>query len=206
MTALRKSTVPTQVAEHLREKIRQGHWQDFLPGRGTLADELGVSPMTVLRAVEQLEQEGLVVSQGSGRPKRIVRPKSGWKPNLLRIAVLRYEPEDTQIFYIVNIVHRLREAGHQVDYADKTLTGLKMNVKRIARLVEKTKADAWIIISGSDEVLKWFSSRSLPCFALFGRYSPLPIAAAGPSKKNAYLEPVPLTQIIGCQEVWRFKK
>lgn len=141
--------------------------------------------MTVLRAVEQLEQEGLVVGQGSGRPRRIVRPKSGWKPHCLRIAVLRYEPEDTDVHYVVNFVHQLREAGHHVDYADKTLTGLKMDVKRVARLVEKTEADTWIVISGSNEILEWFAARPDPCFALFGQISNLPIAGAGPNRKDA---------------------
>jgi DNA-binding LacI/PurR family transcriptional regulator len=63
---------------------------------------------------------------------------------------------------------------------------LKLDVKRVAKLVEKTGADAWIVISGSNEILEWFASRPTPCFALFGRISALPIAGAGPNKDHAF--------------------
>lgn len=183
---LSKSTITSQVAAHLREKILQGHWRHFLPGRDLLAAELGVSHMTVSRAVEQLEAEGLIVNQGNGRRRRIVLPKSGRKSRCLRIAVLRFEAEDAKIYYVVDFVHQLREAGHQVNYADKTLSGLKMDVKRVARLVKRTKADAWIVISGSYEILQWFAAQSLPCFGLFGKLSKLAIAGGGANKSAAY--------------------
>lgn len=186
MGNIRRSTLPAQVAAHLREKILKGDLKDVLPGRESLAVELGVSPMTVLKAIAQLEDEGLLVSQGNGLPRRIVGSKSGRKSRSLRIAVLRYEPEDIFLHFVVEFVHRLREAGHDVIFADKTQTGLRMDVKRVARMVAKTSAEAWIVIGGSNEILEWFASRPQPCFGLFGRISKLPIAGAGPSKKGAY--------------------
>ena len=183
---LSKSTVTAQVTAHLKEKILQGHWRDFLPGRERLAAELGVSHMTVSRAVEQLQDEGLIVSEGTGRPRRIVLPEAGRESRKLRIAVLRFEPDDTKLYFVVDFVHQLREAGHQVRFADQTQCGLKLDVKRVAKLVEKTGADAWIVIAGSNEILEWFASRPTPCFGLFGRISVLPIAGAGPSKNLAY--------------------
>lgn len=182
-----KSTITAQVAEHLKEQILQGKWVGALPGRDRLATELGVSHMTVTRAVAQLEDEGLIVSQGNGRSRRIVLPESGRKKSrCLRIAVLLYEAEDTNQIHVVDFVHRLREAGHRVDYAEKTLTGLKMDVKRVGRLVKKTGADAWIVISGSREILSWFAAQTLPCFGLFGKLSDLAIAGGGANKRAAY--------------------
>lgn len=61
-----------------------------------------------------------------------------------------------------------------------------MDVKRVAKLVSKTEADAWIVISGSNQIFRWFATQPLPCFGLFGQISDLPIAGADPSKKNAY--------------------
>lgn len=186
MSAFRKSTVTAQAAEHMRERILGGHWKHVLPGRDRLAAELGVSHMTVGRAMAHLEEEGLVISQGEGLPRLIASGKSRQKPRILRIAVLRFEAEDTQLYYVVDFVHKLREAGHHVAYADKTLRGLNMDVKRVAKLVSKTKADAWIVISGANQILRWFATQPLPCFGLFGQISNLPIAGAGPSKQNAY--------------------
>lgn len=61
-----------------------------------------------------------------------------------------------------------------------------MDVQRVARLVKRTKADAWIVIFGSYGILQWFASQSLPCLGLFGRISHLSMAGAGPSKKVAH--------------------
>lgn len=183
---LAKSTITAQTAEHLREQILQGKWRGALPGRDRLAAELGVSHMTVSRAVAQLEEEGLIVNQGNGRPRRIALLESGRKSRCLRIAVLRFETEDINHFIVLDFVHRLRKAGHQVDFADKTLTGLKMDVKRVDRLVKKSGVDAWIVISGSREILSWFAARALPCFALFGKLSDLAIAGGGANKRAAY--------------------
>jgi hypothetical protein len=41
---------------------------------------------------------------------------------------------------VVDFVHQLREAGHQVEYTDQTLTGLRLDVKRVARLVGKDRS------------------------------------------------------------------
>ena len=73
MANLPVATVTAQVAAHLRDRILRGEWRDFVPGRDRLAVEVGVSHMTVARAVAQLEEEGLVASRGPGRGKRDTR-------------------------------------------------------------------------------------------------------------------------------------
>jgi len=52
-------------------------------------------------------------------------------------------------------------------------------------MVKENDADAWVVASGSREVLQWFSEQALPVFALYGRHMTLPIAASGPSKSVA---------------------
>ena len=61
-----------------------------------------------------------------------------------------------------------------------------MDVKRVARLVKKTGADAWIVISGSYQILQWFAALGVPCFGLFGKLSELAIAGGGANKSAAY--------------------
>lgn len=182
---IQKSSIVEQAASYMRERILKGQWSGVLQGRDRLAIEMGVSHMTVQRAVERLEKEGLLLNQGNGRRRKIVASESWGKQQYLRVAILRHEPDDTKIHFVVDYVHKLREAGHDVVYADKTQAGLKMNVKRVARFVEKTEADAWIVHSGSFELLEWFASQPKPSFALFGRMSPLPIAGGGPVKLEA---------------------
>jgi LacI family transcriptional regulator len=91
---------------------------------------------------------------------------------------------------MVELRHELVEAGHVAFYAEKSLHDLRMDVNRVARMVGKTVADAWVVVSGSGAVLEWFLGRGIPTFALFGRRRDLSVAGAGPDKVNAYREVV----------------
>jgi DNA-binding GntR family transcriptional regulator len=71
------STLTDQMAADLREQIRSGALKpnDTLPSESTLGDQYGVSRVTVRRALERLQQEGLIASQsGRGRIVREQRP------------------------------------------------------------------------------------------------------------------------------------
>jgi len=63
-----------------------------------------------------------------------------------------------------------------------------MDLGRIARFVEKTEADAWIVVAGPREVLDWFAARPTPAFALYGRWPQVRLASAGPNKSEAQQE------------------
>lgn len=65
-----------------------------------------------------------------------------------------------------------------------------MKPERVARLVADQPADAWVVSAGSREVLEWFSGRSVPAIAMYGRFSGLTIAAASPRKTPAILAAV----------------
>ena len=80
---------------------------------------------------------------------------------------------------------QLLNQGHQPFFAEKCLTELGMEVRRVAHLVKRTPADAWVVCSGSRAVLEWFAEKELPAFALFGNRQDLPIAGVGPDKAPA---------------------
>ena len=100
----------------------------------------------------------------------------------LRVAILTHESYNTQNSYMIEAVHQLEAAGHIAFYPDKSLLDLGMDPKRIARLVSKTPADAWVVSAGSRKVLEWFCEQPQPAFALFGHREGLPIASVGPDK------------------------
>ena len=52
-----------QVAAVLRDRIRKGELGPRLPSHMQLAQELGVSPMTVQRALRVLKDEGLIYAE-----------------------------------------------------------------------------------------------------------------------------------------------
>jgi DNA-binding LacI/PurR family transcriptional regulator len=184
MARLHPLSASAQAAAHLRAELERGHWSGMMPGVNQLAPELGVTRKTVEAALRQLEHDGLLINQGPGRRRLIVLP-NGVAMRPMRVAILLYEPTDRHLEYIIELQHALAEAGHSVVAIAKSLVELNMDVTRVSRLVKQTAADAWVVVAGSTEVLKWFCAQPRPVFALFGRREGLTIAAMGPDKSEA---------------------
>lgn len=181
------STLAEQVAQALRDGLRQGRWHGTVPGRNRLAADLGVNHKTVKVALAILEREGLLESRGTGRKRSIVRD-APTPPVALRFMVLAYEKSNIHLDYMVEIMNRLQAAGHWAGFATKTLGDLGMDVNRIASFVMKTEADAWVVMAGRRDVLEWFASQPVPAFALFGSASKISIASTAPEKTSALME------------------
>jgi hypothetical protein len=181
MRPLHKISATERVAAHLREELLRGALCDPLPGVHALTAELGANHNTVEKALRLLEQEGVLVAQGPGRRRRIAVAE-GKVARPLRLAILAFDPPVVELAegYMSDLLHRLGEAGHSVSFTDRCLQELGMEVGRVAQLVRRTEADAWVVGAGSREVLEWFAAQPAPAFALFGRRDGLPLAGVGP--------------------------
>jgi DNA-binding LacI/PurR family transcriptional regulator len=181
-------TIAEQVANHLRGEILKGRWTDHIPGVNLLSVELEVNSKTVEVALRLLEKEGLLTGQGAGCRRRIIEPMDHTiRP--MRIAFLPQENDvDYHLDYVVEMQHKLTRSGHTCVHAEKSLMEMKGSLPRIARLVESTPADAWIVIAASKEILTWFSRQPFPAMALFGRHRGINIASAGTDKTTAYAD------------------
>jgi DNA-binding LacI/PurR family transcriptional regulator len=177
-------SITEQVAEALLDGIRKGRWRDELPGRVALASELGVNHKTVESALKKLEQAGWLKRQGIGKGRRISQ-KGAPVAAALKVVILPYDKNDITQQELLTLLHRLRSAGHHASFAATSQQQLGMNAGRIARLVKKTKADAWIVVAGSSEVLEWFAARPVPAFALYGRSGDVRMASTGIDRSAA---------------------
>ena len=180
-----------QVAWQLKEQIANGQLQGALPGVARFSKSLGVNAKTLVSALEILEKEGVVVNQGPRR-KRLV-DSSKIKPNKqgqIRLCILLYEPSDRRSVNLMEIQHALTDWGHLVSYAEKSLFELKMKLPLVKEMVAQKDFDAWIVVSGSFEILEWFSQQKTPAFALFGRRHNIPIPSIGPKLDVALTEGV----------------
>jgi DNA-binding LacI/PurR family transcriptional regulator len=182
------SSLTDQVTDLLRQGILGGRWRGTLPGRNRLAEEIGCCHGTMEQAMRRLAREGLLVSQGAGQRRRINLEGGAKRESPLRVVILLYEHSDQMTSYLVELVHRLQSAGHEAAFSTKSMLDLGMDAKRIARFVEATQADAWVVISGPRDVLKWFEAEAIPTFALFGHSMRIPLASAGPKKAGALEE------------------
>lgn len=190
MKPLKLLSAAEQVAAHLREEILSGSLSGLMHGAASLAGELGVNHKTAEAALLLLENQGLVEGRGKRRRKRILTPEGMPRRHSLKIAILPHSGLDLGMEYMAEIRHRLALAGNTVIFAGKTMSGLGMDVDRIARHVEGVDADAWVLVSASREILEWFASRPAPAFALFGFPRTVGIAGTGPDRGPAYAESV----------------
>ena len=173
-----------QVAEHLRAELLRGGLSGTMPGVNSLVEELGVGHKTVKAALRMLEDEGLLLNQGRGLQRKIALPE-GHAPLALRVAVLFYEKGDESHDLLTRFQDKLKAAGHTVVHARKNLTDIGGDMRRLARMIKQTEADAWVVIAGSEEVLQCFVQRQVPAFALFGLQSQLRIAGIAPDQRPA---------------------
>jgi DNA-binding LacI/PurR family transcriptional regulator/DNA-binding transcriptional regulator YhcF (GntR family) len=186
MKSFRPVSTSDQLAAHLREEIMSGGLSGTMPGVKYLVKTLGVNSRALTDAMKELEKEGILVGQGPRRQRLIVLPKNH-KPPSLHIKLLLYEPYSKQVDYLLDLMHRLRELGHVATIASKTQMDFGMDTSKLERFVKKTNVDAWIIMSGSKQILQWFVNHSIPTFAIFGRMNQLQIAGAKLAKKEALI-------------------
>ncbi|HSP43490.1 MAG TPA: substrate-binding domain-containing protein [Luteolibacter sp.] len=190
MQKLKVLSAAEQVAKHLREGVAAGAWRGEMPGGVALAEELGVNHKTVEAALSLLEREGVLVGQGARRARRINPSAGNLTTPSLRIGILLSERDDERFDFMVEIRHRLIESGHVPFVARRTLAELGMNPGKVAALVGRTPADAWLVVAGSRRVMEWFAAGTIPFFGLFGLVRRLNYAGAGPDKAPAYAEVV----------------
>ncbi len=190
MSTFRRLSLIEQTAAHIREGLRGGRWRGQLPGVVRLAADLGVSINTLRTALRTVEAEGLVELGANGR-SRHVPDKATRRTRPLRIGILLFEPLANEagqgLEILLGLHHELEAAGFTVFFSKETQCGLGHDVKRIARLVQRARADAWVVGSGSRAVLEWFAAQPQPAAALFGRRAGLPMAGVGPNKLPALL-------------------
>lgn len=93
----------------------------------TRSSRLGTrrEPQTVEAALRQLEKEKLLINPGKGKPRRI-KPGATRASNSLRVTLLLSDRSEQGWEVITETLHRLRQAGHETFYAEKTLGELGM--------------------------------------------------------------------------------
>lgn len=195
MNPLPRLSLADQTATHLRERLASGQWGNKVPGVVRLGAELHVSQTTVRAALRKLEAEGLIAPGGRCRGRQVTAGTGRGARRGLRVGILLHDerpegqPKSTPLIpdpIALSIQHTLEAVGHEVFFPRQSQVELDHDVRRITRHLRQTPADAWIVVSGSRELLEWFAGQSVPCLALYGRAGGLPITRAGPDKEPAF--------------------
>jgi len=190
---LRRQPLAEQTAAHLIEAVRAGRWGDTLPGVNALAKAFDVSRETVRAALRLLESNGSLLPGGPGR-SRVIATELPVVPvqRKLRVAILLHDPlsdENAEMQRtMLRLQHAIDSAGHICIFAGDYQARLRHDVRKIARLVKETPADAWVVFAGTGATLQWFAAQPIPAIAFGGRCIGVPIASVGTNTTHALSE------------------
>ena len=181
MSKIRLLSKVEQIAIHLQAQISAGKWTHEIAGREELALEYGLNSKTVEEAMRLMENQGILISQGAGRRRRIAE-MTGNSPQSIRIRIVLFDKLDRYDIYQIELMHRLSEAGYDIAQAKKSLRDMDMNVLRLADYVKKHPAHAWILLGPTRAMLDWFAAQSIPVLSIFGRFAETQVAGIGVKK------------------------
>ncbi|MEK7949416.1 substrate-binding domain-containing protein [Luteolibacter soli] len=205
MHPFRQRSVIEQVADHLWQGFRNGHWRGQLPGVRSLVQELGVSKDTVEAALRLLESEGSLKSAGPGRRKEIVMARDSTEDRTLRVGVVMSDTLKLINLHsqqmMLDVIRRIENAGHTCFTAERSLRELGYKVTRVTRMIESAKADAWVAYSATREVLECFVSRSIPVMAVGGGFAGLPVASTSTKIDDAIRDSVRTLSALGHRRI-----
>ena len=130
-----KLSLVSQTAAILTERIQAGEWHRWLPGEHELCGQLHIARMTLRRALQQLQRNGLIRSS-QGKPREIVARRAKTAPSISgRVLLLTQVPMKTRLPFDAFWLHELREAL-------KYLRGPLGNKRAFRIMIERIVADA----------------------------------------------------------------
>ncbi len=164
----RFTSLPAQVSDALREKIRSNIWNEWLPSERTLAETLQVSRKTLRKALAQLQREGTIETV-PGLGNRIADAKSGaGRPAVEPVVVLLTpDPIEHMRPYTSLWVSRLKSLLIENNFRLRTIDGRKFFTKRPAavlkKLIARQSTACWLLANSTEATQRWFSDQRLPC-------------------------------------------
>lgn len=159
----RPNSLITNTIEAIRKQILGNRFRENLPGEPRLASELGVSRGTLRRALEALENEGLVAPARQGESRKVVaNGRSEGAPKERLVAVLISKPVEnlplgTQLAFR-DLEERTRQEGIRFVYHISEANRLSQPTRRLNALLAEHEADLWLLHEASRPVAQFFKS------------------------------------------------
>lgn len=169
MMPSRRSLV-SDCARVMKARIAAGEWKDFLPGERQLAELLNVGRDTIRLMLAELTAEGAVDRGSAGKRRRILlqnsRPRKsrggGWRIGML--SPFRLERlSQSMLAEVDHIRSILAQRGGVLDLVVPSWYDGAEPRKKLAKLLETEKRDAWILHRSSKAVQLAFQNLRTPC-------------------------------------------
>lgn len=163
-----RNSLASQMADILRQGIRQGRWRERLPGERSLCEKYQISRNTLRTALGQLQREKLVRPvHGSGNQILARSRKQPAGPASRDVALLSPEPLDrlrpTQTLWIDELRALLSERGHRLHVFHGRQYFRANPRSALQRLVAENPHSCWILTMSSEATQRWFANSEVKC-------------------------------------------
>lgn len=177
----------------LRRNLRSGSWETYVPGIRTLATSFGVSPATMVKAVERVRKDGWISNEGVRRRFTIHRDvilKSKGSEQVLRTLLLlapksgRTEPARGTSQLLLHLWEILTPNGWSIRFHLDDYASGKRRQKQWDDLVNLEKPQAVIAILGTPAMAAWARDTKIPMFFCGGATGDVSVPVAGVSSSH----------------------
>ncbi len=172
----------------LRRNLRAGSWEKFMPGIRTLANSFGVSPATMVKAVERVKADGWISNEGARCRFTIHRDvilKSKGKEQVLRTLLLvapksgHSEAARGTSQILLYLWEMLAPHGWSIRFHLDDYASGKRRQKQWDDLVEMEKPQAVLAVLGTPAMAAWAHDAKIPIFFCGGALEDFPVPIAG---------------------------
>lgn len=173
MTTFRRLSTSEQAELALRERIKAGEWTGKLPPVRVLAEQMGLSVPTLLRALKGLRRTGELVKGAGTRPYAIGRRGTAGAKRRQMLLVVAEEAAGELTGADLRLLNLLREglakSGtefrlERLDFDGRTQPLLKWN-----RILERLRPSHLAVIRGNAATIAWGAKADLPTVLIGGR-------------------------------------
>lgn len=165
-----RQSLAARIADSLRQAIKEGEWEDVLPGERHLCELVQASRPTLRKALHLLARENLIEIR-PGKTSRLRRRQSGGEARHRRLVVLvtgdRSSPIPVRTHQgIFEIRADLAKHGFATEVLSFQGRSVRGQQRRMEEFMQRNRVFCCVLRSVSRELQQWFSERSIAALVL----------------------------------------
>lgn len=170
-TLPQRTSLVAQTVQSIRDAVRSGHWQGYLPGERQLCEHLQVSRRTLRAALAELQRQGLLEAAERQR-RRIKSPPSRQRrsTHAKTIGVLSagtFESlQPTTLLLLDALREKLTRAGCRLELHASPSSFSAHPGRSLEKVMSQHPSAAWLILGAKEPMQRWVVRRQLPCLVL----------------------------------------